>query len=106
VAFQEQAKSYPVGSVIVKEKLMSSYYDSSTKITTKESGGVGGMIKRYPGFNTLSGDWEYFYFEDKSKIVCGKIASCVNCHDSAIDDCVFGTWKNAPKRPETTFPDR
>jgi len=77
-AFKRAAKAFPVGSVIVKEK--------------QSENGVGGMIKRAPGYDLDHGDWEFFYFEDPAKIESGKIASCVNCHDSARQDHVFGDW--------------
>ena len=76
--FQSSKHSYPVGSIIVKQK---------------QFRGVGGMIKRSPGFDPEHGDWEYFYFEDSQKIQSGKIASCVNCHAGAGEtDHVFGGW--------------
>ena len=78
-AFEKAAKAFPVGAVIVKEK------QSSTN-------GVGGMIKRPPGYDPDHGDWEFFYFEDPAKIESGKIASCIQCHDGARQDHVFGDW--------------
>ncbi|MDB6068335.1 MAG: hypothetical protein JWR26_4543 [Pedosphaera sp.] len=57
--------------------------------------GVGGMVKRAPGYDPAHGDWEYFYFDDAAKIQSGRIASCVGCHETAKGkDYVFGTWKN------------
>lgn len=75
---------FPVGSVIVKEKLA-------------DFRGVGGMIKRRPGFDSAHNDWEYFYVEDPAKIEKGAIASCVQCH-SRVDqkDYVFGSWYQPP----------
>src|SRR5947209_7034211 len=48
-------KRYPVGSVIIKEKKASA---------PRGHDGVGGMIKRPPGYDAEHGDWEYFYFQD------------------------------------------
>jgi hypothetical protein len=50
------------------------------------------MIKRPPGYDPDHGNWEFFYFEDPVKIESGKIASCVDCHNIARQDHVFGDW--------------
>ena len=78
-AFEKAAKEFPVGSAIVKEK-------------HGQTNGVGGMIKRPPGYDPDHGDWEFFYFQVTSRIESGKIASCVQCHDFARQDHVFGDW--------------
>jgi hypothetical protein len=80
--FAARSGTYPVGSVIVKHKTISASF------------GVGGMVKRAPGFDPAHGDWEYFYFEDPAKIDGGRISTCIECHASAKrTDYVFGTWK-------------
>jgi hypothetical protein len=93
-AFQQRSSTYPVGSVVVKEKTALSYHSEGYEQTrTKAHDGVGGMIKRPRGFDAAHGDWEYFYFEDPSRIESGKISSCVQCHDGASTrDHVFGGW--------------
>jgi hypothetical protein len=93
-AFRRRSTAYPVGSVIAKEKAALSYHsEGREQAMTKAHDGVGGMIKRPPGFDPAHGDWEYFYFEDPSKIESGKISSCVQCHDGAsARDHVFGGW--------------
>ena len=93
-AFKESAKAYPVGAVIVKEKSGLNYWSSEGDRKSKKThDGVGGMVKRAPGFDPAHGDWEYFYFEDAAKIESGKIASCVACHAGAAGrDFVFGSW--------------
>ena len=93
-AFQQRSTAYPVGSVVVKEKTALSYHSEGHEQTlTKPHDGVGGMIKRPRGFDAAHGDWEYFDFEDPSRIESGKIASCVQCHDGASTrDHVFGGW--------------
>ena len=79
-AFGKPNPRYPVGSIVVKEK----------------DRGVGGMIKRPPGYDPEHGDWEYFYFDQPAKIERGKISSCVACHAGAQDrDHVFGDWSRA-----------
>jgi hypothetical protein len=74
----EVSKPYPIGSTIVKQK---------------ETSGIGGMVKRPPGYDPDHGDWEYFYFEDPKEIAAGTISTCVNCHAGAkATDHVFGSW--------------
>ena len=95
-AFRAGNAPYPVGAVIVKQKLLLSYRDASGKPTPGDQSGVGGMVKRPAGFDPEHGDWEYFYLEDPARIERGTIASCVNCHASAkATDHVFGTWQAA-----------
>lgn len=97
-AFRDRSAAYPVGSVIVKEKLGLEYdlVDANgerERKAAKTASGVGGMIKRAAGYDPGHGDWEYFYFEDPAKIEHGKIASCVKCHrGAAATDYVFGGW--------------
>ncbi len=97
-AFSSRTNVYAVGSVIVKQKRIHGYWDrNSGKRVASAENGVGGMVKRAAGYDPAHGDWEYFYFEDKSKIQSGRIQSCVQCHEGAKDkDYVFGTWRTAP----------
>ena len=99
-AFASDQQSYPPGSVIVKQKTLLDYYDETTKKRVRRHpAGVGGMVKRAPGFDAEHGDWEYFYFEDPEKIESGKIASCVDCHQNAkARDYVYGTWGKMSSR--------
>jgi hypothetical protein len=79
-AFVQKPFSFPVGSVIVKDK-------------SGNDDGVGGMIKRKAGYDSKHGDWEYFYFTKIDKIESGKIVSCVTCHSlKAKTDYVYGDW--------------
>jgi hypothetical protein len=78
------SKPYPVGAVIVKEKQANS---------GRAHDGVGGMVKRSPGYDPAHGDWEYFYFRDPGQIESGRIATCVQCHSGASKKgYVFGDW--------------
>lgn len=86
-AFETPGAKYPEGAIVVKEKRRGR--DSSLL------NGVGGMIKRAPGFDPEHGDWEYFYYADPAKIQSGKIVSCIECHSRAVSsDYVFGFWAN------------
>jgi hypothetical protein len=94
-AFGKPNTTYPVGSVIVKEKKALGYLSSTQPgEKAKANDGVGGMIKRPPGYDAAHGDWEYFYFEDANKVESGKMNSCIQCHRGAAGtDYVFGDWK-------------
>lgn len=65
---------FPIGSMIVKEKLGSA---DSTKPEV-----LTAMIKRGPGYNPEGGDWEYLVLDGAaSKIVeRGKLTRCSGCH--------------------------
>jgi hypothetical protein len=89
-AFDKPGSAYPVGSVIVKEKR---HGQGASKIW-----GVGGMIKRAPGYDPQNGDWEYLYVDGPDKLSSGRIASCIECHRRArASDFVFGDWANLSK---------
>lgn len=101
-AFKAGTGAYPVGSVIVKQKGLLEYVDAARKTGPVAKHGVGGMVKREAGYDPAHGDWEYFYFDDVTKIESGRIASCVQCHDKAkATDHVFGHWN---KPPPASFP--
>lgn len=92
-AFKAGAKTYPVGSVMVKTKSYHSYVNDQGKMETPIKNGVGGMVKRSSGYDPNHGDWEYFFIDDVAKIESGRLTSCRNCHDTAkASDHVFGTW--------------
>ncbi len=61
---------FPVGAVIVKEKLD----------TDGRAHAIGGMRKRPAGFDPANGDWEYFYATRSGSFTLGKLANCAACH--------------------------
>jgi hypothetical protein len=74
---------FPVGAVIVKEKV-----NGEGKVE-----GVGGMIKRAAGFDAENGDWEYFYSDRTAGFSIGKMTNCINCHAQAKDkDYAISVW--------------
>lgn len=106
-AFGKPNGVYPVGSIIVKEKRALGYRTTTQPMEwTKANNGVGGMIKRAAGYDAAHRDWEYFYFEDATKIESGRINSCVQCHSGASNkDFVFGGWVAGNDRePASTRP--
>jgi hypothetical protein len=58
----KQSPKFPIGSMIVKEKLGS---PDSTKPEV-----LTAMIKRAPGYNPESGDWEYLVLDGAASKNC------------------------------------
>jgi hypothetical protein len=68
-----EKRKFPVGTVIVKEKIASPL----------QTHAVTGMVKRSSGYNPKDGDWEYFYWDAPTGLTQGKINNCVECHAKA-----------------------
>jgi hypothetical protein len=84
---QKATPAFPVGSMIVKEKL------------AREDGGapelLTAMIKRPAGFNRAAGNWEYFVLNGSATEVLGrgKLENCQSCHSTRQkSDYVFRTY--------------
>jgi hypothetical protein len=73
---KQRRPKFPVGSMIVKEKL-GSLNSKSPEILTA-------MIKREPGYDPSNGDWEYFLLDGSASKIeeRGKISRCSGCHQS------------------------
>ncbi len=84
-AILHRSNAFPTGSIVVKEKLA-----KEGDVT-----GVGGMIKRAPGFDPSNGDWEYFYAEPQgADFSIGRLENCSACHARAKETgYVFCTLK-------------
>ncbi len=86
--------SFPIGSVIVKEKYeidQSTYKmkpHSPPKLMTV-------MIKRQKGYSPTTGDWEYLVTKGDGELQTrGKIAKCQNYHAKRKKtDYVFRTYR-------------
>lgn len=65
---------FPAGSMIVKEKL-SDRSSSTPELLTA-------MVKREPGYNPESGDWEFVVLSGKADAITGrgKLTNCQACH--------------------------
>ena len=65
---------FPVGTVIVKEKLDSPNSQTPELLTV--------MVKRKKGFNPKIGDWEFMTLDGEAKTITsrGKLESCQACH--------------------------
>ena len=88
----EKGGKFPVGSVIVKEKL-------EENLKTPVLSTV--MIKREKGYNPKCGDWQFAAIDAFTTKVTmdGKVKSCMFCHvDQAKKDFVFKTYVGAKGR--------
>ena len=70
----KQSPKFPVGTMIVKEKLGSP--------DSKEPELLTAMIKRAPGYNPENGDWEYLTLNGAATRIVeqGKLTRCSGCH--------------------------
>jgi hypothetical protein len=94
-AYAHLNKGYPMGSVVVKEKKARWGNMSTPMAGINPHDGVGGMVKREPGYDPAHGDWEYFYGDSTQPLISGKISNCVACHSKASGrDYIFGDWKS------------
>jgi hypothetical protein len=55
------------------------------------------MIKRAKGYDPANGDWEYFFHDKAGKFTSGKLATCANCHNTAVQDHTFSVWRLTKK---------
>lgn len=90
LAEQEIAKEkpvFPVGSVIVREKLLNKD-DTAPEVVTV-------MVKRQKGFSPKTGNWEFFVLDGKIENVQQRetVGSCSKCHTEAKEnDWVFRSY--------------
>lgn len=90
---EEKVPHFPQGSVIIKEKLPLSNSTTPELLTV--------MVKREPGYNPESGDWEYMVFDGTGQTVQarGKLENCQSCHVMEKDtDYVSRSYLPIPVR--------
>lgn len=90
-ALMSGKETYPVGTLILKQK----FVDALGKRTDFYTG----MRKREVGYSPQLGDWEFFTLDSTAKKVTsqGKIAACMNCHRQyAQSDFVSREYLVAP----------
>ena len=86
----EKFPRFPLGTVIVKEKL------ASRNSTTPEL--LTAMIKRKKGFNSGNGDWEYLVSNATGTVVQarGRLEACLGCHrNEQRTDFVYRNYLSA-----------
>ena len=73
--FGQKHPTFPVGSIIVKEKLDSDSRSAHRSLIT-------GMIKRQSGYDSAHGDWEYVVCNGDVSILQarGRLENCGSCH--------------------------
>ena len=73
----QQKPRFPVGSIIVKEKLGTTNISTAPELLTA-------MVKREPGYDPNNGDWEYLTLNGAATEVMtsGKLKDCQSCHSS------------------------
>jgi len=87
VMLKHAGTAFPVGSIIVKEKLIDEH--------SSEPGLLTVMIKRKPGYNPSAGDWEFAVLDGKGISVQarGRLANCAECHiTKSKSDFIFGSY--------------
>jgi hypothetical protein len=85
--FAVPERQFPVGTIVVKEKLG---VDSTATA-------VGGMQKMEPGYDPEGGDWLYFYGSRKGGFTSGRLESCRSCHRRAKEtDFVYFVSDHEP----------
>lgn len=85
LAAAHDASRYPVGSIILKEKLTAEHNGRVELIT--------GMLKRPRGFNNASGDWQYFVTDGAGKLQPTATDHCIACHAKVKEtDFVYRTY--------------
>ena len=90
-ALKSGTEIFPVGAVVVKEKVAHQY--PYLKEAPRRPNSVTGMIKRAPGYDPQNGDWEYFIQEAGAPLEKGKIATCIGCHAKTPGpDHLFVPW--------------
>jgi hypothetical protein len=69
-------KRFPIGSIIVREKLV--------KVDDEKPELLTAMIKRARGFNPKANDWEFLVIDGTMTEIIErqKQGSCLNCHAS------------------------
>ncbi len=92
-AMKQDHPLFPEGSIIVKEKLLSSTAIEPELLTV--------MIKRHKGFNPASRDWEYFIVDGTAKKILeiGRASRCNECHEKYIYTD-FVTMRYIKPKPE------
>ena len=93
---REKGAEFPPGSVILKEKFAGRDSETVELMTA--------MVKREPGFNPESGDWEYFALNGAGTEIQarGKLENCMACHVPRKEwDYTFRTYLTftAPGQP-------
>lgn len=83
----EKIPQFPVGSIIVKEKLTDANQKNVELLTV--------MVKHQAGFDANNGDWDYLVLNGNGQPIPTKtkLESCQNCHrDKKAQDYIFRNY--------------
>lgn len=83
----EKAPKFPVGSIIIKEKLTDASEKNVELLTV--------MVKHQAGFDANNGDWDYLVLNSQGQPISTKtkLESCQNCHrDKKAQDYIFRNY--------------
>jgi hypothetical protein len=88
--FARARRRFPVGTIVVKEKLAPGLPAGAGGAAELVPNGVGGMQKMPRGYDAEGGDWLYFYSSPSGELTSGRLESCRSCHLRALEsDFVF-----------------
>lgn len=90
--FHDQRPAFPVGTVIVRENLLTPWSAKPKMLTV--------MTKRAKGFNPTGGDWEFLLIDETltQAQLREKIGKCQACHATRQEnDFVFRTYLTRSK---------
>lgn len=85
---EEKNPSFPVGSIIVREKLLQEEADAAPQLLVA-------MVKRERGFNPSANDWEFLVLDGSATRITErqKTGSCSDCHRrQENNDFVFRSY--------------
>ncbi|HRF58526.1 MAG TPA: cytochrome P460 family protein [Fimbriimonadaceae bacterium] len=96
----DETKPFPVGTVIVKEKVPAVGQDVLKQTPGTKVELLTVMIKRDKGFDPGNGDWEYFAVSGDAKAVISKdVKHCQDCHRSQkSSDYVYRDYPRSASR--------
>ena len=86
-AMKKEKTAFPLGSIIVREKLW--------RADSAEPALVTAMIKRERGFSPATNDWEFFVIDRGLTRIKDRdtVGNCASCHINAKEtDWVFKTY--------------
>ncbi len=98
-AIKGKQKTFPVGSILLKEKYERPKTEFGTPARLPENAKpelLTAMVKRKKGFAPEVGDWEFYVLSGDMKRVTNKdLEYCVSCHQTQKNqDFVFGGYAN------------
>jgi DNA-binding beta-propeller fold protein YncE len=79
-AYQDNASTLPVGTVVVKEEFGDARCSDSELLRWRV------MRKEAPGFDPVDGDWHWQFLTSRREVIYNDKSTCITCHHEP--DCV------------------